>query len=98
MNTLGLFISDSPAPILGGGLTISPRAAEDAKAFRSGGYFLKGDHMNKHELTDAEIEKLHAEWLDRKHGRDAQTSIRLANLWYYAAGILNEQGAANGAN
>ena len=54
--------------------------------------------MIKRELTDAEIEQLHAEWLDRKQGRDAQTFIRLANLWYYAAGILNEQGAANGAN
>lgn len=54
--------------------------------------------MNKHELTDAEIEQLHAEWFDRKHGRDAQTFIRLANLWYYAAGILNEREAPNGAN
>ncbi len=98
MDTLGLFISDSPAPILGGGLTISPRAAEDAKAFRSGGYFLKGDHMNKHELTDVEIEQLHAEWSDRKHGRDVQASIRLANLWYYAMGELKTKEAKSGAN
>ncbi len=54
--------------------------------------------MIKRELTDAEIEQLHAEWLDRKQGRDIQSFIRLANLWYYAAGILNEQGATNGAN
>ena len=98
MNTLGLFISDSPAPNLGGGLTIFPGAAENAKAFRSGGNFLKGDHMNKHELTDAEIEKLHAEWLDRKHGRDAQTFIRLANLWYYAMGGLKTKEDQSGAN
>ncbi len=54
--------------------------------------------MNKHELTDAEIEKLHAEWLDRKHGRDAQTFIRLANLWYYAMGELKTKEAKSGAN
>lgn len=54
--------------------------------------------MNKHELTDGEIEQLHAEWLDRKQGREIQSFIRIANLWYYAAGILNEQGATNGAN
>ena len=54
--------------------------------------------MIKRELTDAEIEQLHAEWLDRKQGREIQSFIRIANLWYYAAGILNEQGAANGVN
>ena len=80
------------------GLLFSPRAAEDAKAFRPGGNFFKGDRMNKHELTDAEIEKLHAEWLDRKHGRDAQTFIRLANLWYYAMGELKTKEATSGAN
>jgi hypothetical protein len=54
--------------------------------------------MIKRELTDAEIEQLHAEWLDRKQGRDAQTFIRLANLWYYAMGELKTKEAANGAN
>ena len=54
--------------------------------------------MIKRELTDAEIEQLHAEGLDRKHGRDAQTFIRLANLWYYAMGELKTKEAANGAN
>ena len=53
--------------------------------------------MNKHELTDGELEQLHMEWMERKHGREIQSFIRIANLWYYAAGILNEQGDANGA-
>jgi len=54
--------------------------------------------MIKRELTDAEIEQLNAEWLDRKQGRDAQTFIRLANLWYYAMGELKTKEATSGAN
>ena len=98
MNNLGLFIGNLSRRTLVRRDSYSLRASESAKAFRPGGNFLKGDHMNKHELTDAEIEQLHAEWLDRKHGRDAQTFIRLANLWYYAMGELKTKEAQSGAN
>lgn len=50
------------------------------------------------ELTDDEIVQLQLEWKERIFGRDIQSYIRLANLWYYTAGILNEREAPNGAN
>lgn len=49
------------------------------------GYFFMGGSMpTKNEITDNELARLHAEWVERKEGRSVQSAISMRDMIFWA--------------